>query len=165
MSYLAKLLAILAALLVLAGCGGVGYTKHADIAAYPFRYTDFDYKYAWKTAATEHGLLIDGVMKNVRYPYIDTLFVKLSVLNKDGNVVATASTFPVPQQVREGEECFFTLLLKDSKPVSGDVLQFQVHYTGNEGGHRSNIDWHGSFKVDALTGVTIRPPSNKVDNW
>lgn len=165
MSYLVKTVSILATLLIMAGCGLQHYSKPADLSGYPYRYADFDYKYAWKTVATDQGLLIDGIMKNVRYPYIDSVMVTVYVLDKEGKTVATAADLPMPQQSSEGETCYFSLPLGNIKPAAGDVFRFQVHYTGNEGGDRSKVDWHSSFKVDALTGTVIRPPGRNPDNW
>ncbi len=166
MSYLLKIPAILALLLVMTGCGVHSYTNHTDVSGFPHRYADFDYKYAWKTVVTDQALLIDGVMKNVRYAFIDSVQVKVSVLDKNGNIIATASDFPMPQKTREGDVCIFTLLLRDVKPASGDIFQFQVHYTGNEGDHDGGgVDWYSNFKVDALTGAAILPPGKNPDEW
>lgn len=165
MSFLLKKLALFAALLVMAGCGMHGYTRSSDIASYPYRYADFDYKYAWKTTVADNGFLIDGVMKNVRYANIDSVQLTVNVVDKDGKTVAKATDFPMPQQTREGEECSFSLLLKDIKPAPGDILQFQVYYTGTEGGLDGHIDWHGSFRVDAMTGAVINTPGIHPDRW
>lgn len=164
MLHVSKLLAVLASLLVLTACGQ-RYVKHSNVAGYPNRYADFDYKYAWKTATTDQGVVIDGVMKNVRYAYIDSVLLKVSVPGKDEKIVASASTFPMPQQTRQEDVIRFSLLLKDFKPAPGDVYQFLVHYTGNEGGNRSGIDWISSFKVDAVTGAAIRAPDGSADEW
>jgi hypothetical protein len=165
MSYLLKTLAVLASLFVMAGCGAHSYAKYTDVSGYPDRYADFDYRYAWKTAATDHGLLIEGVMRNVRYAHIDSVVMTVNVLDKEGKIVAKATDFPTPQQSGEGDVCFFSLLLRDAKPAPGDILQFQVHYKGNEGGNRSGVNWHSSFKADAMTGAIIRPPSKNPNEW
>ena len=165
MSFILKKLALFASLLVMTGCGMHGYTRSSDIASYPYRYANFDYKYAWKTTAVDNGLLIEGVMKNVRYAYIDSVLLTVNVVDNGGKVVAKATEFPMPQQTREGEECSFSLLLRDFKPAPGDILQFQVHYTGNEGDPHGGVDWHSSFKVEAMTGADIDPPSRKTDKW
>ncbi len=165
MSYLLKTVAIIASLLVMAGCGVLSNTTRTDVSGYPYRHTDFDYKYAWKTTATDNGLLIEGALKNVRYAFINSVQMEVNVLNKDGKIVATSKDYPMPQQTRESEVCFFSLMFKDVKPVPGDILRFQVHYTGNEGGNKSGVDWYSSFKADALTGTAILPQSKKTDGW
>lgn len=157
-----KILAILASFLVMTACGLQRYANHTSVAGYPHRYTDFDYKYAWKTATTDHGVVIDGVMKNVRYPYIDSVQLTIFALENDGKIIARATTFPMMQQTRENDVCHFSLLLRDIKPAPDDVFQFLVHYKGSEGG---GVEWHSSFKVDALTGAVIRPQSRNPDEW
>lgn len=165
MLYVSKMLAILASMLVMAACGAHQYVRNTSVAGYPYRYDDFDYRYAWKTAVTDHGVVIDGVMKNVRYAYIDSVHLTVSALGKDGKIVAKESTFPMPQQTREDDVIHFSLMLKDIKPAPGDLFQFLVHYTGNEGSNHSGIDWISSFKVDALTGAVIGAQGRNPDDW
>jgi hypothetical protein len=157
--------AIVASLVVMAGCGIHSHAKDTDVSGYPYRYADFDYKYAWKTTAADKGLLIAGVMKNVRYAFIDSVLLTVNAIDKDGKIIATATDFPMPQQTRQDEVSFFSLLLKDVKPAPGDILQFRVHYTGNEGNPDGTVDWHGSFKVDAMTGAAIIAPRKNPGDW
>jgi hypothetical protein len=164
MSSLLKCMAIFFLLSVMAGCGANSYTKYTDISLYPYRYAAFDYKYAWNTTATDRGLLIEGAMKNVRYPMIESVLLTVNVIDKDGKSVASTTDFPMPQQTREGDTCFFSLLLKDVKPAPSDILQFQVHYTGSEGKF-IGVDWRSSFKAEEMTGAVISPPVKKTDNW
>lgn len=161
----AKMLVMVAAVLAMAGCGVQQYAKTTNVAGYPYRHSDFDYKYAWKTALTDQGVAIDGVMKNVRYAYIDSVLLTVNVLDKEGKLIARASDFPGPQQTREGDVSQFKLLLGNIKPAAGDTYQFIVHYRGNEGGNQSGVDWISSFKVDALTGAVIRPPARDPNEW
>ena len=165
MSTLSKLLAIVAAFLIMSGCGVQQYAKHTSVAGYPYRHADFDYKYAWKTATTDHGVVIDGVMKNVRYAFIDSVVMTVEVRGKEGNFIARAIDFPMPQKTREGEVSNFRLQLGDVKPAAGDTFRFLVHYKGNEGGKHGNVDWLSIFTADALTGAVIRPPVKNPDEW
>jgi len=162
MRYLSKILAFLASLLLLTAFGLQRHANATNVAGYPHRHTDFDYKYAWKTVATDRGVVIDGVMKNVRYPYIDSLQVTVFAVDKDGTVITRATTFPMPQQTRENDVCRFSLLLRNLRPGPDDAFHFLVSYRGNEGGV---VDWISSFKVDALTGAVIRPPARNPDEW
>lgn len=164
MSTLLKMLAILSVLLVMAGCEVHRYSYETDVSGYPYRHADFDYRYAWKTTVTDQGVVIDGIMKNVRYSYIDSLFLTIEVLAKDGKVVAKESDFPRPQQTREGDVSRFGLLLRDVRPAAGDSFRFTVHYTGNEGNDQK-INWISIFTADALTGAVILPPGKAPDKW
>jgi hypothetical protein len=154
---------ILLSLAIMSGCGLQPYVQ-TDVAGYPYRYADFDYKYAWKSTRTNQGVAIEGVMKNVRYPAISSVQLTVLLLQKDGKIVGRESTFPMPQQSRENDVCHYSLLLKGIKPVVGDLLQFHVHYRGNEGNDEA-IDWISSFKVDALTGAIIEPANSRPDKW
>lgn len=162
---IAKMLAILASLLAMAGCGLQHSVNNTSVAGYPYRHSDFDYKYAWKSVATDQGVVIDGVMKNVRYPFISSVQLTVFVVDKDDKIRAKESTFPMPQQSRENDVSQFTLLLKGIKLSADDVFEFHVHYTGDEGGDGNGVDWISNFKVNALTGADIRTPNRNMDEW
>jgi hypothetical protein len=104
-------------------------------------------------------------MKNVRYSSIDSTQLTVLVLGKDENIVARSTTFPMPQQTREGDVSQFSLLLSNFNPTPHDVIQFRVHYSGNEGGNNAGIDWISSFKVEAMTGAVIHGKSRNPDEW
>ncbi|MDA8430821.1 MAG: hypothetical protein M0T70_16325 [Geobacteraceae bacterium] len=156
MASLLKAIAMLAAVVVMSGCGLQPYVRQIDRSDYPYRFAGFDYRYAWNVARTEQGIVIDGIMKNVRYPYVGSVELTVFVQGKDEKIIARETTFPMPQQTREGDVCHFSLLLKGIKPVPGDRFQFLVHYRGSEG-RDEDIDWISSFTADALTGAIIHP--------
>jgi len=162
---LLKMLASVAAVLVMSGCGVQQYANHTGADGYPYRHADFDYRYAWKTATTDHGVVIDGVMKNVRYAFIDSVVMTVEIVGKDGKLIARAIDFPMPQRTREGEVSHFSLQLGDVKPAAGDIFRFLVHYKGNEGGMHGSVDWISIFKTDALSGAVIPPPGKNPEEW
>lgn len=160
MSYISKMLVLLASLSLLTGCGLQQYARHTNIAGYPARHDNFDYKYAWKATSTDHGVVIEGYMKNVRYNDIESVDLTVFVLGKERKIVARQATFPMPQMTREGDVVHFSLMLRDIKPAPGDVYHFLVNYSNGEVGH-----WISSFKADAMTGAVIRPQSRNPDEW
>ncbi|HEY4744906.1 MAG TPA: hypothetical protein VIH45_09635 [Desulfuromonadaceae bacterium] len=167
MARVAKWLALMASVLVMSACGLEQYVRHTDVSGYPYRYTDFDFKYAWKTTPTTDGVVIDGVMKNIRYPTIDDLELTVFVLGKQENVITRAITFPVPQQGRDYEETvnYFSLPLRGVTPVSGNVYEFLAHYKGGYGGNKGGVEWRSTFKVDAMTGAVMHRQPKNPDIW
>ena len=155
MSYIGKVLVIIVSLSVLAGCGLHLYAPTVNVAEYPNKYADFDYHYFWKTSVTDKGFVVDGFLKNVRYANIDSVGMTLAVLDKNGKTIHKASDSPSPQQSRGGDLCSFSLLLKNFKPSPGDIFQFQIQYSSDDG-YDSGSSWSSSFKVDALSGTVIR---------
>lgn len=164
MATLWKAVTALALSLVMGGCGVHWQAHGTDVAGYPYRHADFDYRYAWKAATTDQGIVIDGVMKNVRYPYIDSITLTVDLLDRDGKSRAVASDFPRPQVTREGDVSRFGLVLKGVRPAAGDSFRFTVRYTGNEGNDQK-INWISIFTADALTGNVIPPPDKSPDIW
>lgn len=164
MATIGKTAAALAMFLVMAGCGVHWQAHEIDVSGYPHRHADFDYRYAWKSDTSTDGVLIDGVMKNVRYAFIDSITVMVELLDRDGSRRAVATDFPRPQVTREGDVSRFGLLLRGVRPAAGDSFRFTVHYTGNEG-NDERIDWISIFTADALTGAVNRSPGKAPERW
>jgi hypothetical protein len=162
MSYLVRMLAVLA-MAIFAGCGVTWQTRQLDLAEYPHRYGDFDYHYAWKTVGTDGDVAIEGVMKNVRSPYIDGIWLKVERLDKEGNVASRGIDFPMPQRSAEGDVSSFRLLLKGT-PTAGDRYRFTIGYGANEG-DQQRLEWVSIYQVDALSGTVIGPEKTVPDRW
>lgn len=164
MSTLWKAVTVLALFLMMGGCGVHVQTHGTDVTGYPYRHADFDYRYAWKATTTDQGIVIEGMMKNVRYAFIDSIILTAELLDRDGTRRAVESDFPMPQLTREGDVSQFGLLLKGARPAAGDRFRFTVHYTGSEG-NDERIDWISIFTADALTGNVIPPPDRSPKTW
>jgi hypothetical protein len=145
---------LLAILMALTACAAMPAAQQKPFAAFPFRHNAFDFKIAWKTSPTEQGILVDGIMKNVRYSQVDDLEVTVSVLNKGNKVLAESTTFTVPRPITMDEYRSFDLLLKKVVLTQGDVLHFLIKYRVVDD-VRSSFNWVSSFSVEALTGVPI----------
>jgi hypothetical protein len=156
----------LAALFILTACSAQHVaTQQYPAAGFPFRHSDFDYKVAWKTTEANNSVFIDGILKNVRYPYIESLDMAVFLLGTDGKVRARASTIPTPQQSQTGEVIPFTVELRNTTLNPGDTFKFLVHYQADLGGPEGGIDWRSTFAVDAVTGAALHKDSLKPEEW
>lgn len=157
MLHLHKFAWLLAFLMALTACAAMPVAQQKPFAAFPFHHNAFDFKVGWKIFPTEQGLLVDGIMKNVRYSQVDDLEVTVSVLNKGNKVLAEATAFPIPRPINLDEYRSFDLLLKKVILTQGDVLHFLIQYRAVDD-ERSSFKWISSFSVEALTGVPIVKP-------
>ena len=126
----------------------------SPVAALPYRYSAFDFKYAWKTAPLGEGIAIDGLLKNVRYFNVDGAVLSLSLLRGEKKVLAEATALPIPQQIRMDEVRPFDLVLKGVTVSPGDRLRFLVLYRATDGVDGVGL-WVSSFTVDATTGAVL----------
>lgn len=152
------ILAVLAATPAVHGADGV------PVSAMPYRYADFDFKYAWRTTQVERGLAVDGLLKNVRYATVDDVVLTVSLLNREGKLLADATIFPIPQQISIDDVRPFDLVLRNVVPSPGDLIRFQIRYRVAEGGTDS-FAWLGSFTVDAATGQAPAGKEKPADGW
>jgi hypothetical protein len=146
---------MVAALFAVSACSA-HYAAERDLAAYPFRYNNFDYQIAWNTARSGDAALVSGALKNVRYAYIDEFSLVITLLASDGRVRSQATVFPLPQFSQMDETVPFRAELPNVSINPGDTLRFMIHYQADDGGEGGGIVWRTTFIVDALTGAEIR---------
>lgn len=154
-------------LVMLAALTAVPTVRAADgspAAGMPYRYDNFDFKYAWRTVQVDRGLAVDGLLKNVRYASVDDVVLTVSLLNREGKLLADATTFPIPQQIRMDYDSPFDVVLKGVVLSQGDLLRFQIRYRVDDGDSNS-FNWLGSFTVDAATGRVLTEKGKPADGW
>ncbi len=164
MSLVRKVTSLLALLLMLTGYGTAYGAGNGPAAGYPFRHNDFDFKVAWKSAASDRGTAIDGLLKNVRYPSVAGVDLTVRLVDRENRVLAGGTAYPIPQRIMENDYSPFHVILRHGAPAKGDLLQFMIWYRINEGGQGGD-HWLSSFVVDASTGEVVSRTTAKPDEW
>jgi hypothetical protein len=146
-----KQLAMLACtILLLGGCATYqGTTRSLD--ALSQRYAQFDLLVGWDVKAVDGSTVISGVVKNVRYLYMEDLEIWVEALDPAGKVTARAVSFVIPHQLPQDQSAEFALKL----PVAvapGSKLRFTYKYLGNDGagsdgGGGGGVNWWQSFEA------------------
>lgn len=131
-------------------------TLPADIpaAAYPYQYSGFDYKVAWKASRLPAGIWISGAMKNSRNLYVTAVELTLFLKGADGRYRSRITVLPTPQFAVTNEPVEFSLMLKNEQLKPGDVFEFVIHYKA-EGGSGRAVEWRTTFAADANSGMVI----------
>ena len=160
-----KILALILLLLLSACSAQYAAIQQNPSAGFPFRHSDFDYKAAWKTSEANNVVAIDGILKNVRYPYIDGLDLTVFLQGTDGNVRARATTLPYPQQSQEGDVVYFNAKLNNVTLNQGDTFYFVISYMAAQGGMDGVLNWNSTFAVDAMTGTELNKDNQKSEGW
>ncbi len=136
----------------------------SPVSDLPYRHSAFDFKYAWKAAPLGQGMAIEGLVKNIRYFNVEGAVLTVSLLNGERKVLAEATTFPIPQQIRMDEVRPFDMVLKGAAPNPGDRLRFLISYRAFDG--RDGVGfWMSSFTVDATTGAVLAEKVKPATGW
>lgn len=137
-----------------AGCATTPTQKPAPFAGYPFRHARYDFKVAWKTTPAPEGLVVDVVLKNVRYIVVNDLI--LEIFLQSGEKVLARGSDLLTQDLKDADYAKLRVVLKNAKVAPGDKLHFQIRYTGIEGDGAAN-KVISDFTTDAVTGSFILP--------
>jgi hypothetical protein len=148
----------------LVACGSLQSAQQSPVAEYPFRHSAFDQKVAWKTSLIDRNLVINGLLKNVRYLQIDDVELTVSVIDKDNKTLARNRTLFLPVPIKMDDYVPFGLTVENVTLTRGDVLSFLIKYRAYDG-DSSSFTWLSSFKTDALTGATINEEIVNPDRW
>ncbi len=164
MRLLPKIFAIITMLVSLSGCSMNNYIPQNPVADLPYRHNDFDYRFAWRTDQTDQGLSVEGLMKNVRYAQVESVTLSISLLNKENVVLASETTFPLPQTIKMDNYAPFKVTLKKVSPSKNDMLKFMITYYVFDGKDEI-FQWHSSFTTDVSTGMGINDTVKNPDAW
>jgi hypothetical protein len=143
---------LVALLTAFAGCASLSAVRKNPFHGYPFRHDDFDFRYAWKTTPAGQGIVVDGILMNVRYYQVDNMQLWVKVLNKEKKVIAERSTLFLPLPVDSYDYRPFSVKLDNVALSAGDMLKFTILYRVNDD-YKSSSSWLSSFTVDAITGA------------
>jgi hypothetical protein len=147
--------AVAGLVLFLGGCATASSYSEPNrqlMASLPYSYANFDAVLAWDVKDTGSGLVIDGLLRNRRYVYMEGAEVWVALRNPAGKTVARSVAFIIPRQLYQDEIAPFTVRL----PVSaepGSKLHFTYKYRGSDGGggdHGGGVDygpWLQTFEV------------------
>jgi hypothetical protein len=155
-------LMVLAALfLVPTGCASLHTQQQKPLTAFPFHHNSFDFRTAWCTAPSPQGLAVQGVLKNIRYPYVDDLEITVFLESKSNRIIADTTVF-LAGVISKDEYHDFNVNLKNAYPASGNLLKFRIKYRAHDG--NSIFSWVSDFTVDAITGALIPKEEEKTSN-
>jgi hypothetical protein len=163
MKIFAKVAISLAVLTSLTGCAESYAGKHSQPIGFSFIHKDSDLHYAWNARQTDQGVRVDGLVKNVEYPSIESLTIKVSLLGQGHKVISEGTGFTVPYSLPNDDDTSFEVLLPKAKLSEGDLLQFLASYNAVAG--QTSFSWISSFTVDALTGEVIGRREKSDDQW
>src|ERR1700694_5319392 len=99
MAYRGRMILMSVLMLGLVACGSLQSAQQSPVAEYPFRHSAYDLKVAWKTSVIDRNLVINGLLKNVRYRRIADVELTVSVIDKDNKTLASNRTLLLPVPV------------------------------------------------------------------
>ncbi|WP_250680697.1 hypothetical protein [Geomonas sp. Red32] len=121
----------------------------------PYRYEQFDMALAWELRRSENETVVDGILKNLRYAFMEGIELWVAAAGPDGSVRARAVCYITPHQLRQDELAPFAVKL----PLliePGDILQFTYCYSGSDGGDGGS-KWTQSFNT-TIASEAVAPP-------
>lgn len=132
-----RLLSALVVLVVsLGGCAAYQDTLYRnsmsqDLAPFPEHYVQFDAAVGWQVQKIGNDLVIDGIFKNVRYDWMDSVQMRVEAINPAGKTVGRSVSLLFPSHIALNQVVPFTLRL--TTPVPGSKLRFTYIYSALSG--------------------------------
>ena len=131
-----KVCAAVALALFLGGCATSPSYREADrqrMASLPYCYAKFDATLAWDVKDGGPGIVVDGLLQNNRYVYMESVEVWVALVDPAGKTKARSVAFIIPYQLYHEEIAPFTVRLPASAEA-GSKLRFTYKYRGSDGG-------------------------------
>jgi hypothetical protein len=136
----------LSLVVVLCGCAiqPIDTLGRKQFEQLPNKYSQFDLKLAWDNKIYDNGIIVEGVIWNVRWLHAEGVEVWVSLLSPDGRVLDKDVSLILPHSLDINEKADFSVKLK-SKPVPGSRLLFTYRYHGVDDTEGS-ASWMQSFE-------------------
>ena len=141
------IVAILAAMFCLSGCALTQY-EAIKTENYPNTKKIFDINFGWKKSLTPGGVTLEGYAKNIRYPIVNDLELRVELLDKARKVKARAVYYFVPVTLFLDQSALFAVTVP-ATPQTGDVLRFNYRYQAAED-RDEEFTWMDSFEIPAV---------------
>lgn len=127
------------------GCCAVSYKDNYrnQLANAPQHYSQFDIELAWETKVEDSKTTINGVVKNIRYAYMNNLEISVSAINDKAKTVEKSLCYVIPQQLKQDDITTFSMTFP-VKLEPGTKLSFSYQYEANEGNDEA-MQWMQSF--------------------
>ena len=144
-----KLLILLLLIIPVLASGCVSLTQQLgeQMSVLPGQYSNFDVKIGWEVKKTGEQVLVEGVVKNTRYAYMEDLEIWITPLDISGKALAPSASYFNPGTLRLDDYDQFSVKLPPTKaPIA--KLEFTYRYIGNDGGDHEGggaIRWMNSF--------------------
>ncbi|HEY5512124.1 MAG TPA: hypothetical protein VIK40_00640 [Geomonas sp.] len=145
-----RYLIYLSALVIsLGGCASYPDVNRDRLESLPQHYIQFDMILSWQVRSAGAQTVVDGVLKNVRWTFMDDVEVWVAALDASGKPTARSVSFIIPNELRRDEVAPFTVKLPVGV-VPGTRLRFTYKYTGSDGGNDgpSATSWMQSFEAE-----------------
>ncbi|HEY5514065.1 MAG TPA: hypothetical protein VIK40_10525 [Geomonas sp.] len=126
------------------GCATHSEVNRERLASLPQHYSQFDMALAWEVKPAGKETVVQGVVKNLRYAFMDGIEVWIAAVDAAGKTRARSVCYILSQQIKQDEVAPFSIKL----PVlvePGTLLQFTYKYQGSDGGE-GGVNWMQSFE-------------------
>lgn len=144
---------LLLLVLSLPGSGCVSLTQQLgeQMSALPGQYINFDVRIGWEVKKTGEQVLVEGVVKNTRYAYMEDLELWITPLDASSKALAPSGTHFNPGTLRlDDYDQFSVKIPATAAPIS--KLKFTYRYIGNDGGDQEGgggaVRWMNTFVAD-----------------
>ncbi|GFO61098.1 hypothetical protein GMST_34230 [Geomonas silvestris] len=142
MGWMARVLVLVVALL--AGCAT---SREAGgrykMEQYPLHYRQFDVELAYRVSDLGSQTLVDGMLRSLRYQYMEDAEVWVAALGSGGKTEARTVSY-LPHELRQGEIASFSAKLP-VQVAPGSTLRFTYKYQGSDGGDDKGEERMQSF--------------------
>jgi len=134
------------AVVLLAGCAtSPDAGGRYQMAQYPLHYRQFDVDIAYQIGNVGSQTLVDGMLRSLRYQYMEDAEVWVAVLGPSGKAEARSVSY-LPHEVRQGEVASFSVRLP-VQVAPGSTLRFTYKYRGSDGGDNKGEERMQSFEA------------------
>lgn len=149
---------LLVVLLTLTACSTLTTAAPDPFTTLPYRHKAYDLAFAWSAHRQGNELMLQGVLKNEKYPAIEGLDITLELQEAGGKTIRKAHTFVIPSSISLDQNAAFDIKISLAGASPEAKLRLIYFYTSVEVGRFGSQSQLGSFGIDQFGRYLAHPP-------
>ncbi len=144
-------------LLVLAACVNLPPAGPDPFKTLPYGHKAYDLHFVWDAKRQGEELMLNGALRNSKYPAIDDLDITFELKDPAGNTIRKAHTYVIPSSIGIDDTANFDIKISLKGAPEGSYINFIYFYTSSEPGRGGMMNQLGSFRIDPFGRFLSRP--------
>lgn len=144
-------------LVMLAACAAIPPAGPDPFTTLPYGYNGHDLKFAWNAQRQGDMLLLQGALKNMRYPSIEDLDITFELKSPSGDTIRKAHTYVIPSSINQDDTANFDIKISLKNAPEGSYINFIYFFTSWETGRGGMMNQLKTFRIDPFGRFLSKP--------
>lgn len=143
--------------IIFCSCAAIPPAGPDPFQTLPYRHKSYDLDFVWDAKRQGEMLMLQGALRNSKYPVINDLDITFELKDKEGKTIRKAHTYVIPSSIEMDDTANFDIKISLKNAPEGGYINFIYFYTSSEPGRGGIMNQLGSFRIDQFGRFLSKP--------